>query len=172
MDFFAEGWPIERKPINIHEILSYVRGIAKAGFANGIDFVERYDPSLPFVQGDRDRLIQAFLNLVKNASEAIEKQGIIHFETNYRHGWSLPIPGNTSGERIPLPLEVVISDNGLGISDQHRETIFEPFVTTKRTGKGLGLSLVAKIIGDHGGIIECESESERTVFRVRLPIGN
>ena len=135
-------------------------------------FVQDYDPSLPSVPANRDKLVQAFLNLVKNAAEAIGHGGRDHgriiVTTAFRPGMRLSIPG--SDTRIQLPLMIQIEDNGPGVPDSLQPHLFDPFVTTKRTGTGLGLALVAKIIRDHGGIIECESQSKRTIFRVLLPM--
>ena len=136
-----------------------------------IRFIEEYDPSLPEVMGDRDQLIQVFLNLVKNAAEALEGVnggGEITLTTAYRHGMRLALLGATV--RVALPFEVCVRDNGPGISDDIREHLFDPFVSTKPNGTGLGLSLVAKIIGDHGGMIECDAQPRRTIFRTLLPI--
>ena len=121
--------------------------------------------------GNRDKLIQAFLNLVKNAAEAIDEgreQGRIALRTAFRPGVRLSVPG--TGVRVSLPLMIEVEDTGPGVAEQLKPHLFDPFVTTKRTGTGLGLALVAKIIGDHGGVIECESEPKRTVFRVLLPL--
>jgi len=168
MEVFSDRRPIERGPVNIHEVLGRVRLMAQSGFARHVRFVEDYDPSLPLVHGNRDMLIQIFLNLVKNAAEAVPAQGgEIQLATAYQHGVRLAIAG--SDERVHLPLLVNIVDNGDGIPEDLRGHLFDPFVTTKRNGTGLGLALVAKVVGDHGGIIEFESQPRRTVFRVSLP---
>jgi two-component system nitrogen regulation sensor histidine kinase GlnL len=168
MDVFSDSSPLERAQVNIHEVLERVRMLASTGFARHVRFIEEYDPSLPPVDGNRDLLIQVFLNLVKNAAEAAPEQGgEIELATSYRHGVRLAVAGSDS--RLHLPLVVTISDNGDGIPDDLRPHLFDPFVTTKHNGSGLGLALVAKVIGDHGGIIEFESEPRRTVFRVLLP---
>ncbi|MBM3487911.1 MAG: PAS domain-containing protein, partial [Alphaproteobacteria bacterium] len=166
---FAEDGHFERTPINIHEVLERVRRSAAAGFARGIRIVEAYDPSLPPVLGNRDFLTQAFLNLVKNAAEAAPKSdGEIVLATGYHQGFRIAMPG--SGGRVDLPLVVSVQDNGPGIPDALAPNVFDPFVTSKSEGSGLGLALVAKIVADHGGIIEFESEPGRTAFRVHLPV--
>jgi len=112
------------------------------------------------------------LNLIKNAAEAIGEpnfeHGRITVTTAFRPGMRLSVPGSEA--RVSLPLLIQIEDNGPGVPDHVKPHIFDPFVTTKRTGSGLGLALVAKFIGDHAGIIECDSEPKRTFFRVLLPL--
>ncbi len=169
MEAFSDHSPIDREPVNIHEVLERVRKLAQSGFARGARFVEEYDPSLPPVHGNRDLLVQVFLNIVKNAAEAVPSgDGEIILTTGYRHGLRLAGPGGEG--RRHLPLMVAVSDNGSGIPEDMRPYLFDPFVTTKRNGTGLGLALVAKVIGDHGGVIEFDSQPRRTVFRVFLPV--
>jgi len=169
MEAFSDHAPVARDEVNIHEVLDRVRKIAASGFARHVAIREEYDPSLPPVQGDRDLLLQVFLNLVKNAAEAVaDVGGEIALTTAYRHGLRLAVPGGDG--RRHLPLMVSVSDNGGGIPEDLKEHLFDPFVTTKRNGTGLGLALVAKVIGDHGGVIEFDSQPRRTVFRVFLPI--
>ncbi len=169
MEAFSDHRPIERDAINIHEVLERVRKLAQSGFARHARFVEEYDPSLPLVHGNRDLLVQVFLNIVKNAAEAVPAaDGEITLTTAYRHGLRLAGPGGEG--RRHLPLMVAVSDNGAGIPEDMRPYLFDPFVTTKRNGTGLGLALVAKVIGDHGGVIEFDSQPRRTVFRVFLPV--
>jgi two-component system, NtrC family, nitrogen regulation sensor histidine kinase GlnL len=170
MEVFADERPVEREPVNIHVVLDRVKKLALSGFGRNIKFVETYDPSLPPVLANRDQFIQVFLNLVKNAVEAIgdNGDGQIELTTAFRPGVRLQVPGSKT--RVSLPLEFCVKDNGNGVPADLLPHLFDPFVTTKPTGTGLGLALVAKIVGDHGGIIECESQPRHTIFRVLMPM--
>jgi two-component system, NtrC family, nitrogen regulation sensor histidine kinase GlnL len=178
MEGFTDTRPQTPRAENIHAILSHARRVAEAGFANGRVLRERYDPSLPPVLGHRDSLVQLFLNLLKNAAEASDKNGEITLTTAYRHGLKISAPGST--RRISLPLEVCVIDNGPGPAADVVDHMFDPFVSAHRggpgqagsgrKGSGLGLALVAKVAGDHGGVVEFERREGRTIFRVLLPV--
>jgi two-component system nitrogen regulation sensor histidine kinase GlnL len=172
MEEFSEEVQPAFAAVNIHEVLDRVRALAANGVADGLTMREQYDPSLPPVLGDEDQLIQIFLNLVKNAAEAAhargDGRGEISIHTAYRHGVRVRA---TRGQTLRgAPLEVRIQDNGPGVDSHLREHLFQPFVTSKPQGAGLGLAAVAKLVSAHGGMIDFESEPGRTAFRVLLPI--
>ena len=171
MEVFSESGPLERQAVNIHQVLDRVQQLAKNGFGKHLRYVTNFDPSLPPVHGNRDQLVQAFLNLIKNAAEAAPAEGgEITLKTAFHQGVRFAVAGGNS--RLQLPLRVSIKDNGDGIPDDIKGCLFDPFVTSKPQGSGLGLALVAKIIGDHGGVIECDSSPKRTEFRIILPMAD
>ena len=168
MEMFSDK-PIERQPVNIHRVLERVRQVAQSGFAKHLRFLENYDPSIPPVLGNFDQLVQIFLNLVKNAAEAAPSVGgEITLSTAYRHGLRLSVAGSRS--RMKLPIEVAVHDNGPGVADDIMPYLFDAFVTNKAQGSGLGLALVAKLVDDHGGVVECADVAKGTQFRVMLPV--
>lgn len=169
MEIFSDERPVDRTPVNIHSVLDQVKAVAVAGFARNIRLTENYDPSLPPVFANRDQLVQVFLNLVKNAAESVggDSGGEIQLTTAYRPGIRLSVSG--SPEKVSLPLEFCVHDNGPGVPGDLLPHLFDPFITTKINGSGLGLALVAKIVGGHGGIVECDSQARKTTFRILMP---
>ena len=168
VEAFGDLRPTARQPVNIHDVLHRAVTAARAGFASHARLREEYDPSLPPTAADPDQLLQVFQNLLKNAAEAVpETGGVIAIRTAYRPGVKLTLPGARS---TGLPLEVIVADNGAGVPRDLLDNIFDPFVSSKVNGSGLGLSLVSKTLSDHGGIVECNSEPGRTEFRILLPI--
>ncbi|MEL7468978.1 MAG: ATP-binding protein [Pseudomonadota bacterium] len=167
---FGDFGLARRRPVNIHDVLDRAAKSAKAGFADHVRFVEDYDPSLPPTMSDPDQLIQVFMNLLKNAAEATpEVGGVIMLKTAYRAGVKVRTP---RGQTESLPLQISISDNGTGVPEDLKSHIFEPFVTSKAKGSGLGLALVSKIVADHGGVISCDSSPGFTMFRMLMPVAS
>lgn len=172
MEAFSDEAPTPREPVNIHQVLDRVRALVANGVADGLQLKESYDPSLPPVWGDEDHLIQVFLNLTKNAAEAAHMRGddggVISIHTAWRPG--VRVRGADGKSASGAPIEVKVIDNGPGVPASLRDHLFQPFVTTKANGTGLGLALVTKLVTAHGGLIDFESEPGRTVFRVLLPV--
>lgn len=170
LEVFSNQRPIERESVNIHTVLDHVAMLARQGFAADVNVEELYDPSLPPVLGNRDQLIQVILNLLKNACEAtenIEDRRVV-LATAYRPG--IRVASHGSSSRVSLPISIEVRDNGPGVPEEMREHLFDPFITSKQNGSGLGLALVAKIIGDHGGVVSGTREQGQTVFRMLLPV--
>jgi len=170
VEVFGDERPVARQPVNIHIILDRVKLLVQSSIARNAEILEHYDPSLPAVNGNADQLIQVFLNLLKNAAEAVEKtpKPSLSITTAFRPGIKIGVAGTS--ERISLPLEIIIKDNGPGVPADILPFLFDPFITSKQSGSGLGLALVAKIIHDHGGVIECDSQPGNTMFRILLPV--
>ncbi|PQM29539.1 PAS domain-containing sensor histidine kinase [Sphingopyxis lindanitolerans] len=169
MEHFSRGQPIACGPINLYQPIHQAMETARARQFPGIGFVEDFDPSLPMVHGNHDALVQIFLNLITNGCEALggRDDGILRIATAYRHG--LSIDQDDGRGRIALPIEVSVSDNGPGVPADIRGDLFDPFVTTKREGRGLGLALVAKLARDMGGTAQHVRDGDWTRFRVHLP---
>jgi two-component system nitrogen regulation sensor histidine kinase GlnL len=153
-----------REPINIHEVLEHVRQLVEAEAAPEVRFVRDYDPSIPDLIGDREQLIQAVLNVVRNALQAIGEEGQIALRTRARRQFTI------GGARHKLVVQIDIEDNGPGIPSSMMEKIFYPMVTTRADGTGLGLPISQYLIHTHGGLIECQSRPGRTVFSMYLPL--
>ncbi|WBO24243.1 two-component system sensor histidine kinase NtrB [Sphingomonas abietis] len=169
MEGLSDTRPRPLEALNIHSVLSHARDLASAGFAAERRIREQYDPSLPDVLGNRDALVQIVLNLLKNAAEATGEGGTITLTTAYRHGVSIASFGG--GERLALPIELCVIDDGPGAPEAIADHLFDPFVTSKPSGSGIGLALVDKLVGEMGGIVEYAREGQpgRTVFRLLLP---
>ncbi|MDI2090283.1 two-component system sensor histidine kinase NtrB [Commensalibacter oyaizuii] len=157
--------------VNIYSILAHVKKIAENGFAADIPIKTIYDPSLPLIRADKDLLIQVFINLIKNAAESIKNakiQGEITLIIGYQPNLVMNISENK--KRVTLPLVIIIRDNGPGIPDHIKPRLFEPFVSSRPNGTGLGLALCGKIINDHGGIIDIHSQKDQTDVKIFLPL--
>ena len=164
---FGNLRPPSLSEVNIHDVLDRARRSTQLGYGAHMRFVEDYDPSLPAVYADDDQLLQVLLNLLKNASEAASANGgVITLRTFYEHSFKMR---RADGAGHPLPLQIEIGDDGPGIPEEIKANIFEPFVSGKENGTGLGLALANKIISEHNGWMSVESAPERTVFRISLP---
>jgi two-component system nitrogen regulation sensor histidine kinase GlnL len=158
----------ERKPVNLHDLLDRARRSAILGFGAHMKIIEDYDPSLPLAFADGDQLLQVFMNLIKNASEAADPKegGKIRLHTYYEHSYSLR-RADGSGQSLPLQVEII--DDGPGLPPDIRGDVFDPFVSGRENGTGLGLALVSKIISDHDGWVAVDSVPGQTRFRISLP---
>lgn len=173
MQDFTTERKLECAPENIYPLLDQAAEIAAAGFAQNVKLVRRYDPSLPYARCNRDALVQIMINLLKNAAEALEgrKKPVIRIETAFRHGVSVML-GDGQGSAI-LPIEILVVDNGPGVPEAIREHLFNPFITSKRDGQGLGLALVDKLVRDMNGFVQYvrDEAAQESVFRILLPMG-
>ncbi|SER44076.1 two-component system, NtrC family, nitrogen regulation sensor histidine kinase GlnL [Tranquillimonas rosea] len=165
---FGNLRPPQKKAINIHDLLDRARKSAMVGFASHMRLIEEYDPSLPQTHVDGDQMLQVFLNLLRNATQAMgDEGGTIRIRTFY--DLSLRIR-RSDGSGAALPLQVEIIDDGPGLPPEIEADIFEPFVSSRENGTGLGLALVSKIVSDHEGWISVNSVPGRTAFRISLPV--
>lgn len=171
MEGFTDTRIRERSPANVHQIIDDARAIAVNGFGSALQVADAYDPSLPSVLVHRDSLIQVLLNLLKNAAETAPAGGLrkVTLTTAYRQGVSVAVPW--SQRKVPLPIELCVIDDGPGVPPDMEDAMFEPFVTTKKSGRGLGLALADKLTRDTGGILQYAREGTppMTVFRLLLP---
>lgn len=173
MQHFTSNQPLECRPENIYPLIDRAVEIATAGFARECPIVRSYDPSLPFAQVNGDALVQIMLNLVKNAVEAVQDvpDCYVQVATAYRHGLSVLSP---RGKGIsPLQIEIQVIDNGPGVPESIRDVLFNPFISNKRSGQGLGLALVDKLVRDMNGLVQYERDEAagRSIFRLLLPMG-
>ncbi|WPY95217.1 ATP-binding protein [Limimaricola variabilis] len=166
---FGNLRPPARRPVNVHDVLDRARQSATVGFGAHMQFVEDYDPSLPRAQVDSDQLLQVVLNLVKNACEAGRPGGTIRLRSFYEPSLRVRQP---DGSHARLPLQIEIQDDGPGLPPEIAAEVFEPFVSGRENGTGLGLALVSKLVAENGGWISVDSDPGRTVFRISLPRAN
>jgi two-component system nitrogen regulation sensor histidine kinase GlnL len=159
----AGGQP-KTEEVNLHQITEHVASLVAAEKPPGVELSRDYDPSLPPVTVDRDQMIQAFLNLAKNALQAVGNEGRIVFRTRALSNCTL------GGDHYRLVVSAEVEDNGPGISDELKETIFYPLITGRANGTGLGLTIAQDLVSRNGGLIEFTSRPGRTVFRLRLPV--
>ena len=150
--------------LNIHEVLERVRGLVHAEVGNNIEFVHDYDPSLPELQADPDQLEQAVLNIVRNATQAMQGKGTITLRTRVLRNF------NIGARRFRLVVQINIIDTGPGIDSELQKKMFYPMVTSRSEGTGLGLSIAQALISRHEGLIECQSEPGETIFTILLPL--
>jgi len=159
---------LEFESINIHEILNHCRRVAQNSFGSNIEFIEEYDPSLPKILIDKNLMIQVILNLLKNAAEAYNLHGKVKIKTTYNSNNVKSF--SQSGLQTSLPLQIEIIDFGKGIPAEMLPNIFNPFVTSKKEGKGLGLSIVASGLEEMNANIDVYSEDGFTCFRINFPL--
>ena len=160
--------PVRFETVNIHEVLDHCLKITAASFGRHLEIKRSYDPSLPDIQADRELLVQCFINLFKNASEATAEGDHLSVQTSY--SLTRYVTTENSRKLIHLPLQIAITDSGKGVPDDLQAHIFEPFVSGKSNGSGLGLAMVASVIADHGGAIAMQSTPQGSVFTLNLPI--
>jgi len=150
--------------VNIHEVLERVRSVILAEIPEGLSIARDYDVSLPLLKGDREQLIQAALNVVRNAAQALEGRGRIVLRTRLARQVTL------ARKRYRQALQVQVIDNGPGVPAEIQEKIFYPLVTAREGGTGLGLTIAQSFVGQHGGVIQFESSPGDTCFSILLPV--
>ena len=158
------GGPPNKQPINVHELLEYVVRLIEAEDHKSLSIFRDYDPGLPLIDLDRDQMVQALLNLVRNAAAALEGQGTITLR-------SRAVTNFTIGDiRHRVIASIDVEDDGPGIPPDLQDSVFYPLVTSRPEGTGLGLPAAQELISRHGGMIEFESRPGRTLFTVRIPL--
>lgn len=152
------------QPVNIHQVLERVRELVMAEAGQGLAIHKDYDPSLPDLNADADQLLQAVLNIVRNASQALHGRGVIMLRTRVSRNF------NIGTHKYRLVARIEITDNGPGIEEEMRKKIFYPMVTNRRDGTGLGLSIAQALVSRHHGLIECSSQPGETTFTILIPL--
>ena len=150
--------------VNIHDVLEHVRELVQIEAGDRLRMCPDYDPSLPDLQADRDLLLQAILNIVRNAAQALDNDGEITLRTRIRRNF------NIGSRKHRLVARIDVIDNGPGINEELRKQIFYPMITGRSEGTGLGLSIAQALISRHQGLIECSSQPGETVFTILLPL--
>ena len=164
----ASDAPLQLAEVNIHEVLDHCVKLTRASFGRHLRIIQQFDPSLPLIWADKGLLTQVFINIFKNASEATEKDDKLIVKTSYSiAGWRTR---NTARNSSFQPLQIDITDTGSGIPEELQELVFEPFISSKSDGSGLGLALVASVVADHGGAVRIESNPGRTHLQINLPL--
>ena len=173
MQDFTTDRTLECRPGNIYPLIDRAAGIASAGFARNVKIIKHYDPSLPFANINEDALVQVMINLLKNSAEALDQveNPSIRVETAFRHGVSV-VMGGGKGSAV-LPIEIVVVDNGPGVPEHILDHLFNPFITGKRDGQGLGLALVDKLVRDMSGFVQYSRDAQagESTFHILLPMG-
>ena len=168
IETLSSDTPLKFADVNIHEVLDHCIRITKASFGRHLSVIRRYDPSLPDIRADRELLVQCFLNLFKNTAEATTAGDELMLSTSY--SMTRYVSSLSDGRRVHLPLQIEIEDTGTGVPDDLADHIFEPFISTKSSGSGLGLAMVASVIADHGGAISHIQRQKGTCFSINLPV--
>jgi two-component system nitrogen regulation sensor histidine kinase GlnL len=167
---FGDIRPPAQREVNLHDVLARAKASAEVGFARTMRIAEYYDPSLPAARGDGDQLLQVVLNLIRNAAEAVgETGGTITLRSQYDRGMRVR---DADGRVISVPLQIEVEDDGPGLPEDIADEVFDPFVSGRENGTGLGLALAVKIVAAHGGLIGVRSQPGRTVFRISLPVAS
>ena len=161
---FKPGSAPAPEVLNLHEITEHVANLIDAEKGAQVEVLRDYDPSLPPIEVDRNQLIQAYLNIARNALQAVDGHGRLVLRTRALSNFTI------NGRQYRLVVSAEVEDNGPGVSPELKESVFYPLVTGKSTGTGLGLTIAQELVGRNGGLIEFSSVPGRTVFQIRLPV--